>query len=138
VAEHVVDAGDPGQQQLGALQHGPGHGHLPAQVAADRGHDLGQPLQQGQLLAHARDQPLREVGVGVDQPGQHHPVVVADHLGAGEAGPDLGGRAGRQHLAAGEGDRAVLEVAGRPHGQQVPGTNHNDLVHQRLLESGGG
>src|SRR4029453_3062998 len=71
--------------------------------------------------------------MGVHQPGQHDPAVVADHLGVGEAGHQLGGGADVQDLAVGEGDSTVLQVAGRPHGQQVPATNHYDLVHQRLL-----
>jgi hypothetical protein len=78
------------------------------------------------------------MGVGVDQPRQHHPPLVADHLGLGMAGRDLGERSHLQYLAAGEGDRAVLQVAGRPHGQHVPAANHADLAHRPLLGGRGG
>jgi ABC-type microcin C transport system duplicated ATPase subunit YejF len=104
-------------------------------VAAGRDDDRRQPFQQGQVLAHVWEQRLRQVGVGVDQPRQHHPVAVADHLGAREPGRHLGEGPDGQHLAGGEGDRAVLQVAGRPHGQQVPATDDNDLFHGHSLGS---
>jgi hypothetical protein len=61
--------------------------------------------------------------VGVDQPRQHHPAVVAD---------DLDRRADRQHLAANEGDGAVLQVAGRPWSAAARHEPQH-LVYRRLL-----
>jgi hypothetical protein len=130
VAEHVVDAGGPGQQQLGALELGPDPGHLPGQVATGRSHQPLAPLEQGQVLAHAAEQRLRQVGVGVGQPGQDHPAVVADHLGVGEAGRHLGERPGGQDLAVGEGDRSVSKVPGRPHRQHIAAADDGGSVHQ--------
>jgi hypothetical protein len=78
------------------------------------------------------------MGVGVDQPGQHHPVVVAGHLGAGEAAGQLLEGPDGQDLAAGEGDRPALQLPGRAHGQHVPAADHADPAHERLLCTVGG
>jgi hypothetical protein len=99
-------------------------------MAAGRGHEPLAPLKQAQVLAHAGNQRLRQVGVASDQPGQDHPTVVADHLGVGEAGRHLGERPGRQDLGVGEGDRSVSQVPGRPHRQHMAAADDGGSVHQ--------
>ena len=48
-----------------------------------------EPFPEHRGLAHARDQALGQMGVGIDEAGQDDAVAVADQLGAGIGGDQL-------------------------------------------------
>ncbi len=133
VAELVVDGGDAAGEELDGLHPGAGTGHVPVEVQRGGDDDRRRPLEQGEGLTHSRDQPLGEVGVGVDQARGDDAVGVSDHDGRGVGGAQVGPRTDGGDQIVHDEHGAVADVALRSHRQDVAGPDEGGRGHVRRL-----
>jgi hypothetical protein len=131
VAQHVVEAGNPRQQQLGPLSM------VPTLAISRVRCRLAGVMIAASHSSRLRSSPMPHsspsdrwmwalTSPGSTTPGRRRPP-----------GPPGDGPRPRRTVpppAAGEDDRPVLQGAGRPHGQHMPATNYPDLAQTALFE----
>src|SRR5262249_61971696 len=90
VEVHVADGGDTGPRQLGdAEPAAPAHGLRLDETALSRPHVTLEPDVQRQVVGEATKQGHRDVGVAVDEPGDHQVARGVDDGGGDVRARDL-------------------------------------------------